>query len=247
VTADFSGRLLPVPPGIQTAPSFAQDMQGPCWVSQVASERFRDWGESGPQAVVGGHTVWAQGKERPVSIIVSHPNRLGASEDLAGLIGMAEASDVSIWVEVDPYLLALIEVPPPLRSASSWDGAGSGLRQVGERCRRAADAFRRRVGQIPSVKPAVAQQSGRAVSLITPIPGYQVSDRLESSGTLIDTLPLWEGLIICWMGWWHTRRQIDQLAMALANVIGGRDPEPIDDDEFAGLPGDLPRRRLDTI
>lgn len=247
MTADFSGRLLPVPPGIQTAPSFTQDIKAPCWVSQVASERLLGWGKPGPQAVVGGHTIWAQGETRPVSMIVSHPNRLGASEDLDVLIGLANASDVSIWVEIDPYLLALIDVPPPLRSVSSWDGAGEGLQQVGERCRQAADAFRRRVGQIPSVKLAVAHQSGRAVSLITPIPGFQMSDRLESSGTLIDTLPLWEGMVICWMGWWHTRRQIDQLAMALAHVIGGRDPEPIDEDEFERLPGDLPRRRLDTI
>jgi hypothetical protein len=247
VTADFSGRLLPLPPGIHTAPSFARDMPEPRWVSQIASERLLDWGEPGPQSVVGGHTIWARVKEQPGSIIISHPNRLGASEDLAGLIDMASASDVSMWVEVDPYLLALIDVPPPLRSVSRWDEAGRGLRQVGERCRQAADAFRRRVGQIPSVKLAVAQQSGRAVSLITPIPAYQVSGRLESSGTLIDILPLWEGLVICWMGWWHTRRQIDQLVLALTEVINGRDPEPIDEDEFENLPGDLPRRRLDTI
>lgn len=247
MTADFSGRSLHLPPGILIPPAFALEARGPCWVSQLASERLQTFGEPGPQAVVGGHTVWGTSGTWPGSIMVSHPNRLGASEDIAGLLAIAKGAGVEVWVEVDPYLLSLVELSDPLRSIWSWPGTEASLYSVGERCQQAADAFRRRVRQLPGTRLAVEHQAGRPVALITSLPGRQIADRLAAANALIDLLPVWEGLVICWIGWWHTRQQIEQLVGALGSVLEGRHPAPIDDDNFERLPSDLPRRRLDTI
>lgn len=197
--------------------------------------------------MVGGHTVWGTSGTWPRSIVVSHPNRLGASENMAGLLAIAKGAGVEIWVEVDPYLLSLVELPNPLRSIWSWPGTKASLHSVGERCQQAADAFRRRARQLPRTRQAVEHQAGRAVALITPLPGRQIADRLAAANALLDLLPVWDGLVICWIGWWHTKRQIEQLVGALGSVIEGRHPAPIDDDNFERLPADLPRRRLDTI
>lgn len=247
LTADFSGRLFHLPPGIQRPPSYITETQKPCWVSSIAGARVIELGEPGHHVVMAGRTLWLDHKIRPASIVLSHPNRLGGSEDIVGLIDLASRWKSSVWVDVDPYLVGMVELPPPLRGLVRWDGAGSALDRAGTRCRLAADSFRRRVTQIPRVRLTVERQSGRSVSVITPVPGQVVVQRLKANGALVDSLPLWGGVVILWFGWWHTRRQIDQLASALTAAIEGESSSRIDDDNFDRLPEDLPRRRLDTI
>jgi hypothetical protein len=259
VTADFSGQPFPLPPGIQEPPSFTIEVEQPCWVSSVANPRVHGLGQPGRHVVTGGRTLWLDDEKRPASIVVSHPNRLGASEDLGAMIDIATRWRTSVWVDVDPYLVPMVEIPEPLHGLVRWDRAvpwdltGKARERVAARCLLAADSFRRRVAQIPRVKFVAERQSGRAVSLITPLPGEQVVQRLEANGALVDILPIWEGVVIVWLGWWHTRRQIDQLATAVADAVDGAktfgriSSNPIDEDDFDRMPGDLPRRRLDTI
>lgn len=251
VTADFTGRFFKLPPGVPEPPSYNIEVEKPCWVSSVSRARLLDLGEPGEHVVIGGRTLWLDHEVRPASIVVSHPNRIGTSEDIDALIDIATRWGTSVWVDVDPYLLPLVAVPPPLHSLVRWHHAGTTLEQVAARCRLAADSFRRRVTQIPRVKFVAEHQSGRAVSLITPVPGHQVVERLEEQGALVDGIPVGEGVVIVCFGWWHTRRQIDQLANALAKTLGSRTVDGtsnlLDDDNFDRLPEDLPQRRLDTI
>jgi hypothetical protein len=228
------------------------NIRQPCWVSPVSSPRIMSWADKHPATIrdhliVGGRTVWIDDHDPPASIVLSHPNRLGAAEDLAGVAQRSKRFGSEVFVEVDPYLLDLVDVKSAVQPIVHWSQPHAALRAIGERCRLAADAFRRRVAQIPRVQFVVDPQAGRAVSLITPIPGYVVAARLAGVGVLIDNLPLLEGLVIVSLGWWHTKRQIDSLAQALGAVIADREPPTIDDDNFSRLPTDLPKRRLDTI
>jgi hypothetical protein len=197
--------------------------------------------------VIGGQTVWSDASDPPVSVVVSHPNRLGAPEDLPTLLPLVRRWKAAIYVDTDPFLLGIWSAHADVTALGRWDGDPVALESVGTRCRLAAGAFRRRILQVPGIKPVSRIQAGRSVALLTPRAASDVATVLARSQVIVDTFPLWSGLVVVWLGWWHTRRQIDQLVAAIGATLDGDEAPTVDPDDYTRLPDDLPRRRLDTI
>ena len=246
VIADFSGGAFPLPPGVVDHPSFDTQFPSPVWLSPVASLRLREMGTTADHLVVGGRTVWVESSLRPAAIVASHPNRLGSAEDLAGMIALAGRLGAACHVEIDPPLVAQVEVPatahPIVRWPGGWSRAG---KAAALRAQQGAAALRRRLMQIGGLLFPVEHPFGRTLTAVLPVPADGVIAAVARSGVRLERAEFWEGGVSMTVGWWHTREQIDALAAALASVLDGNDPAPVPPDRFVGIPDDLPLRRLD--
>jgi hypothetical protein len=248
MSADFTGRTLRLPPGIAEPPSIREAFEAPVWVSPAVSGRVNRSRDDSRHLLVGGRTVWVEGGANPRSILVSHPNGLGAAEDLGHLAELAARLHAEVWVDIDPFLVDSIDLPGTLRSAVSWGKADPTIRaRAGQRIRTGADALRRRLAQIPGVSFVIEHQVGAGVTFVTPIPGVEVVAALAEAGASLEPAPIWEGGVIASIGWWHTRRQIDELCAGIAAAVDGLSPKPVNADRYDSIPDDLPLRRLDTI
>lgn len=246
--ADFTGAAFAVPPGVDELPSFDLDIPMPAWLSPVASHSLRAFGDTGNHLAVGGRTVWVDAGSRPVAIVASHPNRLGSAEDLAAMIQLAGDVGATAHVEVDPFLLGFVELPPQAQPIVRWEAAYSAvMKAAASRAQQGADALRRRLAQIRGVMFPVEYPFGRTITVVLPIPAVRVTEALGPLEAQVDLADLWEGGLSMTVGWWHTRQQIDALAAAISSVVSETDPGPIPPDQFDRIPEDLPLRRLDTI
>ena len=248
MNADFTAEILPLPPGLGVPPRFSLDFPGPAWLSPVASNRLTGLGVTGDHLVVGGRTVWVRSGGAPAAIIASHPNRLGSAEDLSLLADLARQLGAAAYVEVDPFLVGVVHLPAQIRPIVQWPEAAAGpLTLAATRARQAADALRRRLAQIRDITFPVERPLGRTVTVILPIPAVPVVDALADAGAAVGKAEFWEGGLSVTLGWWHSRRQIDGLATAIASIVAGSAPAPVPPDRFDRIPDDLPLRRLDTI
>lgn len=248
MNADFTAESLPLPPGVDVPPRFGLDFPGPVWLSPVASSRLTGLGSPDGHLVVGGRTVWVKSGVAPSAIVASHPNRLGSAENLAALADLAGQLRATPYVEVDPFLAGVVELPVAMVPIVHWPEAAIASGTVAAtRARQAAEALRRRLAQIRGITFPIEWPFGRTVTVILPIPAVPVIDALADAGTRLSTAELWEGGLSLTLGWWHNRRQIDALAAAVAAIVAGVPPPPVPPDRFDRIPDDLPLRRLDTI
>jgi len=248
VSADFTLDPMPLPPGVETVPSFRTDIPRPAWLSPVASRRLDGVGDSQGHLVVGGRTVWVRSGQRPSAIIVSHPNRLGSAEDLSALVALARELGASVHVEVDPWLISGINLPLEVRPTVEWPVARDPIVQAAsDRAQQAAAALRRRLAQVKGLIFPVEHPLGRTTTVVVPTPGDRVTEVLAAAGARLNTVEFWEGGLAMTVGWWHTRRQIDALAAAVGAVVSGSDCLRVPADRFDRIPDDLPRRHPDTI
>ena len=248
MTADFTGETLPLPPGVEDQPTFDTDIARPAWLSPVASHRLGWLGEVGNHLVVGGRTIWVRSGPGPSALVASHPNRLGSAEDLDAMVVLAEQLGVTAHVEVDPLLLATARLPAGIQSIVRWQSSGSPIvKTAAARAQQGAEALRRRLAQIRGLMFPVERRLGRTVTVVLPIPADRVIDGLAALGTTLDRAGWWEGGISMTVGWWHTRRQIDDLAAAIGSIVSDTDPVPVPPDRLDRIPDDLPLRRLNTI
>ncbi|MEX0667537.1 MAG: hypothetical protein WD313_04340 [Acidimicrobiia bacterium] len=248
MNADFTAESLPLPPGIDVPPRFSLDFSGPVWLSPVASHRLTGLGITNGHLVVGGRTVWVRSGVAPSAIVASHPNRLGSAENLAALADLAGQLGATAYVEVDPFLAGLVELPVRIKPVVRWpEAATDPVTSAATRVRQAAEALRRRLAQIRGISFPIEWPFGRTVTVVLPIPAARVIDALAAGGTGSSAAELWEGGLSLTLGWWHSRRQIDALAAAVAAIIDGSPPIPVPPDRFDRIPDDLPLRRLDTI
>lgn len=248
MTADFTAETLPLPPGLGVPPRFDLDLPEGAWLSPVASHRLTGLGVTGEHLVVGGRTVWVRSGAAPTAIVASHPNRLGSAEDLSNLADLARQLEAPAYVEVDPFLVGVVPLPGQIRPLVHWPAAASHpMTWAATRSRQAADALRRRLAQVRHVAFPVDHPLGRTVTVILPIPSVPVVEALADAGATVDVAELWEGGLLMTLGWWHSRRQIDALAAAIAAIVAGSAPMPVPSDRFERIPDDLPLRRLDTI
>jgi hypothetical protein len=248
VTADFSATILPLPPGLAVPPRFSLDLPEGAWLSPVASHRLTGLGVTGDHLVVGGRTVWVRSGAIPTAIVASHPNRLGSAEDLWNLADLARQLGAPAYVEVDPFLAGVVPLPVQIRAIVHWPEAATyPLTWAATRARQAADALRRRLAQIRHVTFPIERPWGRTITVILPVPAVPVVEALADAGAAVGVAELWEGGLSMTLGWWHSRRQIDALAAAIAAIVAGASPEGVPSDRFERIPDDLPLRRLDTI
>jgi hypothetical protein len=217
-------------------------------LSPVASDRLTGLGITGDHLVVGGRTVWVRSGATPAAIIASHPNRLGSVENLSTLADLAGQLGAIAYVEVDPLLAGVVHLPAQIRPIVHWPEAATGpLTPADTRARRAADALRRRLAQIRDITFPIERPLGRTVTVILPLPAVPAVDALAAAGAAVGAAEFWEGGLSLTLGWWHSRRQIDALATAIAAIVAGSPPAPVPPDRFDRIPDDLPLRRLDTI
>ena len=246
VIADFTGVAMPLPPGVADYPSFETQFPSPVWLSPVASDRLRGIGTTADHLVVGGRTVWVESGPGPAAIVASHPNQLGSAEDLGGMIAMARRLGAACYVEIDPPLVGVVEVPAPALPIVHWPGGCSRAgKAAAGRAQQGAAALRRRLTQIGGLLFPVEHPFGRTLTVVLPVPADGVIAALARSGVRLGRAVFWEGGVTMTVGWWHTRAQIDALAAAVASVIAGNEPEPIPPDRFDRVPDDLPLRRLE--
>lgn len=240
MTADFSGSSLPLPPGIESGPQVVGEFPAPVWWSPTLGES--------DHLLVGGRTVWVEQKPAPAAIVIAHPNRFGCGEDLAGLAGLASRYKAGGWVIVDPLLSGLVQLPPPLRAATTWPNADPEIvTRAGRRSLQAADGLQRRLAEVAGLSWPVVHPAGRTLTCVTPLPSLRVLQGLQLAGVEIGLGGWWEGLVTFTAGWWHTRDQLDGVATALAAVLAGETPQPVATDRFDRIPDDLPLRRLNRI
>ena len=248
MTADFTAESLVLPPGVEVPPSFNRDVPAPAWLSPVANHRLDGLGNADGHLVVGGRTVWVTSVTGPSAIVFSHPNRLGSAENVSAVVDLAEQLGATAHIEVDPLLAGLIQLPPQARPIVNWpDAVTAPVTSAANRARQAADALRRRLSQIGGITFPIEHPFGRVVTVVLPIPAVPVIDSLARQGARLSAAELWEGGLSVTVGWWHTRRQIDAVATAIAAVVAGSSPSPVPADRFDRIPDDLPLRRLDTI
>ena len=248
MTADFTGHSLPLPPGVEDAPSFSRDIPHPAWLSPVAGRQLDGVGDTGGHLVVGGRTVWVPSGCDPAAIVLSHPNRLGSAEDMAAVGGLARRLGVIAHVEVDPLLMGVIDLPADVRPTVKWRCAHDAIVEAAaRRAQQGAAALRRRLGQIKGLMFPVERPLGRTITVVMPIPGDRVTEVLAAAGATVDAAEFWEGGLSITVGWWHSRQQIDALVAAIGSTLSGGDWLPIPPDRFDRIPEDLPRRRPDTI
>jgi hypothetical protein len=248
VNADFTIDPMPLPPGVETVPSFRTDIPRPSWLSPVASRRLDGVGDTKGHLVVGGRTVWVRSGQRPSAIVVSHPNRLGSAEDLSALVALGRELGASVHVEVDPLLVAVINLPPEAWPTVEWSAARNHVVQAAaDRAQQAAVALRRRLAQVKGLIFPVEHPLGRTTTVVVPTPGDRVAEVLAAAGARLNTVEYWEGGLSMTVGWWHTRQQIDALAAAVGAVLSGGDCPRVPPDRFDRIPDDLPRRHPDTI
>lgn len=246
--ADFTGATLPLPPGIDQGPRFDDDIPQPVWVSPVVSRRLAGLGDVGGHLVVGGRTVFVTSGSTPASVVVSHPNRLGSAEDVASVVALATRQGATAYVEVDPLLAGIIELPPLARPIVYWPEAESAsVRTAAARARQGANALRRRLAQIKGLTFPVDRPFGRTVTVVLPIPAVGVASALAADGIGLTVLDLWEGGLSMTVGWWHDRQQIDALARAIGALVAGESHLPVPPDRRERIPEDLPHRRLGSI
>ena len=246
--ADFTAESLVLPPGVDVPPSFNRDIPPHAWLSPVASHRLNGLGNTDGHLVVGGRTVWVKSVNGPSAIVCSHPNRLGSAEDIPALINLADQLGATAHVEVDPFLGGLLDLPAQILPIVHWpDAVTAPVTSAAHRVRQAAEALRRRLAQIGGITFPIEHPFGRVVTVILPIPAARVIDTLALHGARVSAAEFWEGGLSMTVGWWHTRRQIDSLAAAVAAVVAGSSPSPVPADCFDRIPDDLPLRRLDSI
>lgn len=199
--------------------------------------------------MVGGSTVWVEDGSAPASLVVSHPNAFGGGEDLTAMARLVTRHQAEGWVIVDGLLIDMVEVPPPLRAASTWPEADPGsLLAAGKRALQGALALRQRLRQVPSLQWPVARPAGRTVAVLTPMPGEEVRTRMMEAGVeLAIPPPWWKGILTMTVGWWHTKSQLEGVVAALRAVLAGSPPGEVESDQFAEIPDDLPRRDLNRI
>jgi hypothetical protein len=248
VNADFTGKSLPLPPGVDVPPRFSLDFPGPVWLSPVASHRLTGLGITDGHLVVGGRTVWVRSGVAPSAIVASHPNRIGSAENLAAMADLAGRLGATAYVEVDPFLAGMVEMPALIAPIVHWPEAATDcLKLAATRARQAAEALRRRLAQIRGITFPIEWPFGRTVTAVLPIPAARVIDALADAGTGLGAVEFWEGGLSMTLGWWHSRLQIDAVAAAVAAIVAGGPPAPVPPDRFDRIPDDLPLRRLDTI
>ena len=246
--ADFTGATLPLPPGIDTGPRFDDDIPQPAWMSPVVSRRLRGIGDGGAHLVVGGRTVFVTSGSSPASLVVSHPNRLGSAENVASVVDLAAKHGATAYVEVDPLLAGIIELPPLAKPIVHWPEAESAsVRAAAARARQGANALRRRLAQIKGLTFPVDRPFGRTVTVVLPVPADGVAGALAAEGTGLTVVDLWEGGLSITVGWWHDRQQIDSLARAIGALVTGESHLPVPPDRMERIPEDLPHRRLGSI
>ncbi|MGH8926843.1 MAG: hypothetical protein ACRDWH_00710 [Acidimicrobiia bacterium] len=242
MTADFTGKPLPLPPGAIGGPEPVMKVTEPAWLSPGASHRIVGRGDSRGHLLVGGQTVWVEREDRPAAILVSHPNRLGSAEDLTGLVGMANRLGAVAMVDVDPLLTGSVDLPEGVVPLWQWPGGHGAIAPAGSRARQAAFALRRRLSQIRGIVFPVEHPVGRTVTAVLPVPAGRVVEGLAGLGALVEMVDLWEGGLAITPGWWHTRMQIDALVRAIGAIVTGAKSEPIPADRFERVPDDLPLR-----
>lgn len=248
MTADFSGKAMPLPPGVDQPPMFRNDIPQPAWLSPVASHRLRGVGRTEGHLVVGGRTVWVESSPTPAAIVASYPNRVGSDEDFSGLIEVAQRLGATALIEVDPLLSGMVELPGQAEPIVDWPAGGSRIVSSAAACaRQGADALRRRLTQIRGLLFPVEHPVGRTITVILPVPSHRVTEVLAANGTKVDVIDFWEGGLSMTVGWWHTRRQIESLAAAIGSIVAGNAFSPVPPDRFDRIPDDLPLRRLDNI
>lgn len=228
MTVDFSGRRFRLVPGLGKSPR---------WLSPP------------PGAVPLDSVVAAANLARPdppTPIVIDYPNRWGGGESLS--IWAELARDQPVFIRPEPYLLDQIEFPEPLQLLVDWPLAEIRLRsRAGERIRQAADFLRRRLRQIPRVELLSPVQLGGSVAVLLPIPAGPVLASWNQLGIAARGEVAWEGGLLMKIGWWHTRRQLAEMADSLASVMAGAGPTPVFSDQHLVVPDDLPRRQLDSI
>lgn len=249
VIADFTGDSLPIPPGVESVPTFVYDIPQPAWLSPVAGKRLRNHGDTAGHLVVGGRTVWVPSSQSiPLSLVAAHPNRLGSSEDLPAMVALARSLGATAFVEVDPLLLGVSRVPPGARPTVRWpDSTTPAVTNAAFRAQQGAEALRRRLTQLKGLIFPVEQPYGRTITVILPVAADRVLAELIALGASLNAAEFWEGGVSMTVGWWHTRRQLDLLAAALGALISGSVPPEVPPDRFERIPDDLPLRRLDSI
>jgi hypothetical protein len=184
----------------------------------------------------------------PAALVVSHPNRYGAGEDLSGFRELADRFGARVYVDVDPLLSAEIDLPDGVvRLTDTERMPNEILARAGGRARLAADALERRLRQVRGLEFPVAGPIGRTVTVVLPIPGRMVQEALAGAGALVAVSGPWDGVTLFTAGWWHTRRQIEGLVAAVSAILVGEEPLPIPADTLDRVPADLPARRLGTI
>ena len=246
--ADFTGDLLPGPPGVVGAPGFSRDIPQPAWLSPVANRRLDGAGDTEGHLIVGGRTVWVPSGSDPSAIVLSHPNRLGSAEDVAALVGLARGLGAIAHVEVDPLLIGVIDLPVEVRPTVTWPAAHDPIvAMAARRAQQGAAALRRRLAQVKGLMFPVEHPLGRTITVVLPIPADRVAESLAAAGAKVDTAEFWEGGLSITVGWWHSRQQIDALAAAIGAILAGDGSLPVPPDRFDRIPDDLPRRRPDTI
>lgn len=248
MTAEFNGESLALPPGVEVPPTFNRDIPLPAWLSPVASHRLNGLGNSDGHLVVGGRTVWVRSGSSPSAIVASYPNRLGSAENISDMIDLAGQLRATAYVEVDPLLDGLVELPAGAKPIVTWpDAVTAPVKAAADRARQAADALRRRLAQIRGIMFPIEHRFGRTITVVLPIPASPVIDGLAGDGVMLRPAEFWEGGLSMTVGWWHTRLQIDALAAAIGAIVAGSSPLPVPPDRFDRIPDDLPLRRLDTI
>jgi hypothetical protein len=229
VTADFTGAVFHLPPGITQSPRL---IDPPADAIELG-------------LTVAGRTVFPA--EIGVPLVVNHPNRFGVAEDLARLAAIAEQG-ARIYVRLDPLLIDQCPLPPSLVALVDWPLRDPGPRQrAGWRLRLAADFLRRRLRQVPGVRFLSPSQAGGAVGLILPSPARQVAVQLEAGSARALVAGPWEGSLVINCGWWHTRTQLTAVADAVGKILQGDGPQPVPPDRYDRLPNDLAWRQLDSI
>lgn len=229
MTADFTGEVFRLPPGIK---------QGPRFIDPPADAIELD-------LTVEGRTILPAEIRQP--LVVSHPNRFGVAEDLTRLDSVA-GQGLPIYVRLDPVLIDQCPLPSSLVALVEWPLRDPGPRQrAGWRTRLAADFLRRRLRQVPGLRFISPSQAGGAVALILPVPARQTVSQLEAAGARVVAHGPWEGCILINCGWWHTHTQLTAVADAIGDVLEGNDPQPIPPDRYDQLPNDLGWRQLDSI
>lgn len=198
--------------------------------------------------LVAGRTVWVDQVQAPASIVLAHPNRYGSGEDLPALAATAVRLGAQGWVVVDPLLNVLVRLPAPLLSATTWPDADPEiLTEAARRSLQAAEGLYKRLQEVAGLSWPIMYPAGRTLTCVTPMPSRTVQEGLRPAGVEIGVGGWWEGIVTLTVGWWHTRAQLDGVAMALAAVLVGGSPQPVVDDRFDHIPDDLPRRRLNRI
>lgn len=156
------------------------------------------------------------------------------------------------FLEVDPLLLPL-GPPPPVDAwllggeATEPYPAGIELAEAHVAAARrtvvAGALLRRQLQQQPGVRLAVNHPTLRHLPVLTPLPAEEVAEGLQEAGVLVEAPPSvagLPGLTVLTVQWWHTSRQLRQLAAALSAVVAGEPPPAVDPDRRDRIAEDLP-------